>query len=589
MMFMKNSKFFAAALALAAVVACNKENTTTENNVFESDEAYLNVKIAYSDASETRGTSADPSFYYGTAVENKVESADFFFYNADGSFAMSASKDDAVWSPNGTDESTTNNVEEVGNGIILLKDLKSTAYPVYMSVVLNAPDAMAEALNGLSISAAYNYVVSAVATEGTSTDWTKFVMTSTSYNNDNASTGYFCIKLSGNNFQETEEGAKDDKNAVTAYVERLAAKVNVALSESIAATGKIGSFDVDGTTKDLYFKVLGWGLNATTKDSYTFKNIDPDWTLKFSSDLSWNDALNKRSYWGKSTNYGLTATSTPAAFYPQNYEAMDEVKATLTPTLNYTSWNELAVALKSSAYCRENTNSVDVLKNVNFSGAATSVLVKAQVTEADGTPVNLVNYLKSLYTENGYKNKVLSAYEVNHSGAKIYKGAVSTSASYEGISADDLKVVAGFDGNVTLAAKDFDGVGMTYYIYDGTNYTATTVADVTSRLNEGDKKATEANFYNNGMMYYNIPVEHLGQNTVKYGDSAFNASVAEGDYGVVRNHFYNITINSIKNLGHSVYDPDEKIVPNDDDLKDYYVGAKVNVLSWKVVKQSVNL
>lgn len=66
-------------------------------------------------------------------------------------------------------------------------------------------------------------------------------------------------------------------------------------------------------------------------------------------------------------------------------------------------------------------------------------------------------------------------------------------------------------------------------------------------------------------------------------------SSKKGDYGVVRNHYYIITINSIKNLGKAVNDPDEVIVPNDEDSKSYYVAAKINVLSWKVVKQSVDL
>ena len=592
MMFMKNSKFFAAAFALAAVVACNKENTTTENNVFESDQAYLSVKIAYSDPS-TRGTAADPSFYFGTTEENTVNTADFFFYNADGSYAMHADKDDATWDAT-TGTTTSNNVEEVGKGIVLLKNLKSTAYPVYMSVVLNAPDTLVASLSGKSIEAAAEHLVNVVATEGTATDWTNFVMTSSSYNNGNAATGYFCEKLSGNNFQVDEEEAAKEENSVTAYVERLAAKVIVNRGTAVGTTGKIGSFDVDGTAKDLYFSILGWGLNATTSTSHVFKHINTAWDFS-TTGFAWNDGINHRSYWGQSSNYDLGT----AAFYPQNYANLDEVQATKTPTLNYTSWSKLDVELNSPAYCRENTNSAAVLKTVNFSGAVTSVLVKAQVTEQDGTPVNLVNYLKNLYTETGYKNKVLATYAANHAGALIYKGAVSNQANHEALSADDLKVVNGLDGNVTLAAKDLtEGgsiVGNTYYTYDGKTYNSVSAAEVTSRLNEGEKKSTTAAFYNDGMMYYNIPIEHLNNGSiyngkvVKYDDSNFKSVLAEADYGVVRNHYYNLTIDSITNLGHSVYDPDEVIIPNDDDLKDYYVGATVNVLTWKVVKQSVNL
>ena len=87
-------------------------------------------------------------------------------------------------------------------------------------------------------------------------------------------------------------------------------------------------------------------------------------------------------------------------------------------------------------------------------------------------------------------------------------------------------------------------------------------------------------------MYYNIPIEHL-RNDGKYTDE--NYEDKEGNYGVVRNHYYIIEINSISNLGKAVNDPKENIVPNDDDTKNYYVAAKINVLSWKVVRQTVEL
>jgi len=46
----------------------------------------------------------------------------------------------------------------------------------------------------------------------------------------------------------------------------------------------------------------------------------------------------------------------------------------------------------------------------------------------------------------------------------------------------------------------------------------------------------------------------------------------------------------LENLGKGVYDPDEVIVPSEDDEKEnYYVGATINILSWKVVNQNVGL
>ncbi len=89
------------------------------------------------------------------------------------------------------------------------------------------------------------------------------------------------------------------------------------------------------------------------------------------------------------------------------------------------------------------------------------------------------------------------------------------------------------------------------------------------------------------MMYYCIPVEHLRGGKFTVG-SDLKVTVNEADYGVVRNHYYKLTINSITKLGTAVYNPDEEIVPVMEP-QTYFVGAQVNILSWKVVTQSVDL
>ena len=578
---MKTKSLILAGLALAALVSCSKENKETP--VFEGDKAYINVNIVYSDAA-TRGTgdSTNP-FWFGTAEENKAETAYFFFYNADGTFATFASKE-ITWSKTDVDKATSDNIERIGNGVVVLSGLKSTNYPTYMSVVLNPNGDMVTDLQGKSIAEAKAYIIDAIATEGTTTKWTDFVMTSSSANNGDANTGYFCEKLDANNFQETAEEAKKDANTVTAYVERLAAKVKVGFATTLDADKiEVGSFMVNGTVKTLYCKVSGWGLNATAKESYVFKNIEPTWAF---AGFSWNDyATNHRSYWGKSTKYGLKDN----VFYPANYAAT--TKSNEATTLDYVNYNALAVKIDNAAYCRENTNTVPVLSSVNFSSAVTSVLLQAQVVDENGAAVELVNYGKKLYTFDNYVAKVLSDYKDNNSSKRIFTRLATPDAAYNEITASYIEVKNEFDGNISLKAQTL-GTGVSYYFYDGTDYKDATADEVTAALNgTSTTPETLAQYYKTGMMYYNIPIEHLndGEGYAKYGDSNFKANLKEASYGVVRNHYYMLTVNSIKNLGKAVYDAEESIIPSDDDLKDYYVGAKVNILSWKVVKQEVNL
>ncbi len=582
---MRTKSLILAGLALAALVSCSKENKETP--VFNGDKAYINVNIAYSDAA-TRGTGdATNPFYFGTSDENAVLSAHFFFYNADGSFATYASKakSEMKFTANGTDAATKNNIESVASGVVVLKDLKSTNYPSYMAVVLNPSTGMVDALKGKSISEAQAYIINAIATEGTGTTWSNFVMTSSTYGNGDKATGYFCEELQPNNFQENETEAVKDANTVTAYVERLAAKVKLGLGEKIsAAKGKIGSFSVNGKATDLYFTITGWGLDATAKDSYTFKNIDADWTF---TGFTWNDATNHRSYWAKFPEYGVSDAT--KVYYPKNFaETAGNNKAT---TLSYISYNDLGVALNGAAYCRENTNTAAVLKAVNFSGAVTSALLQAKVTDASGNAIQLVNYGKKLYTYGEYVKKALADYAENNPDNLIFVGPATQEASsvYTQISAEDVESQNAYDGDITLKAKTLDST-KSYYLQSastgGTIYEARTAAQVTALLNENN--GTLAEYYKDGMMYYNIPIEHLN-NGVKYTDSKFVTDMTEATYGVVRNHYYMITVTGISNLGKAVYDPAEDIVPSDDDVKNYFVGAKVNILSWKVVKQSVEL
>ena len=93
-----------------------------------------------------------------------------------------------------------------------------------------------------------------------------------------------------------------------------------------------------------------------------------------------------------------------------------------------------------------------------------------------------------------------------------------------------------------------------------------------------------ANMYRDGKMYYAIPIEHYGQAT----DTTPEKKPLEGNYGVVRNNFYKVSIGTIKSLGHGIDDVNEPIVPGDRE-KPYYLAARINILSWQVAGQTANL
>ena len=46
---MKTDRIILAGLALTALVSCNKEAAPADGGVFRTDEAYMNIRIAYAD------------------------------------------------------------------------------------------------------------------------------------------------------------------------------------------------------------------------------------------------------------------------------------------------------------------------------------------------------------------------------------------------------------------------------------------------------------------------------------------------------------------------------------------------------------
>lgn len=110
-----------------------------------------------------------------------------------------------------------------------------------------------------------------------------------------------------------------------------------------------------------------------------------------------------------------------------------------------------------------------------------------------------------------------------------------------------------------------------------------------------------AYYYKTGLAYFNIPVKHLGWyrkgnsnrtlDGTTYKDNAVLdwSKVLPGDFGMVRNHVYEIEVESISGLATGIGNEKTPIVPPATPT-DYYVSYAVHILKWAIVpKQSVKL
>ena len=575
---MKMNKLLGLLVCTALCACSNDESGIIPNdtpNVFTGDKAYIKVRLA--DAGTlTRAQGGD--FDYGTN-EQSIKNASFYFYDADGVFVTQGD----VWT-DGSASTTTpaGNIEFASTNIVVLKGLDKKSYPRYMAV-LNKPTGFVhgKTLDEMQTVLADNNaegIYYPATTDNVTTNY--FTMSTTSYTETNREKHFVTEVNEGNISLEPMTDASAIANTVTVYVERLAAKVTLKVSDNLPkdANGRYpikvtvagennsaGSGDI--ASEDLYVELLGWKLNATAKKSFMVKNIDAAW---MDNDLgfTWNRPTDRRSHWGKSFNYGFSGYPENAAGVPANSEY-----------LNYVDLENGLTALENPAYCAENTNT-NTIVTANFPTGVTSILLKAKVCDANGNALDLVRYNGLLFKQDSFLEYVLNVLQTRNQLDVWYANGTDEegNARYTQIGKEYVKLEHVGDGKVKVVFTNEHGTSL--YAEDGSNCSDQTITALNDDLASA---SADAIAYNGGLMYYNIPVEHLNN-----GDVAENGTIPEAKYGVVRNHHYVVTIDKLEKIGRGIFDGNEKIVPGDDPDA-YYVGAKINILSWKIVSQNVEL
>ena len=110
------------------------------------------------------------------------------------------------------------------------------------------------------------------------------------------------------------------------------------------------------------------------------------------------------------------------------------------------------------------------------------------------------------------------------------------------------------------------------------------------------KTVSTAQMFHNGLAFFSIPIRHLGYGKkVNEANAPLTSSpdgasanvynwgnMRRGDFGVVRNHVYTLNVTEIKGLGTGLRSDDQPIVPPMDP-ESYWIAARLNILSWRVV------
>lgn len=597
---MKNIFKYSFAFAATAMImtACSSDEPANSDNGFVPGEsAYLNVQLRTTDDLTRAGEGTDittppiDGFEDGTGNESTVSSAYFYFFNANGIYVGQSN----IWSGGTTGEKP--NIELKSNNVIVLDNLKDNTYPAYMVTVLNGAPFTNADLGGKTL-ADFSQLLT---NWGTNTA-NGFVMATTSYfdasgndkNHADFGTGnipaYYATKLDASNFALSEAAALTEADPAVVYVERLAARVKLTTADGkdtfpvdVTVMGgdndnpSLGS-DEDTAGTKLQVKILGWYLNGVQENSYVLKQFG-SWTSAASltdvNNWAWNVPGYHRSFWGQGVNYGKLANS----------------------NLKYYAWDgATANKIGDVAYCNENTTDKT---NLTVTGNAlpnqqllTSVVVKAQVQYADGKAIDMVEHNGVYFEKTSFLRYILgiasskgqlnyytrtgtddSNYTYTQVGTEYFQLAGDNSHVY-------VKKNSTFPSDSQLWQKGADGK------YTQTDVNSSGLDAQLKAINDSDKTTA----FTGGAMYYNIPIQHL--NTITRDSNNKLTAYYEGSYGVIRNHAYNVNITDIKRLGYGVFNPDSETIiptPNPPEDPSWFLGATINVLSWKIVTSNVEL
>ena len=559
-------------LACAALMmgACASENEGNGGNTNESvNEKYLAVNIMNVGTTPTRTAHGD--YENGTDNESKIELIRFYFYNNDGtpyimknSPGTTAAGTKANWLKANTSkagEDKPNTIEQITKSILVI-DGETDAAPAKVVAVVNPGTLTTTTLGDGSVS--LNDLSSALEdtqfkkNQGASA--VEFVMSNSVYAKDAATV---CeTSISGHVANTSTEA---ENNPVDIYVERVVAKVKANLNTTTATepSFKIG----DGTnwetnkygikvgtynsTTDVYAVIDGWGVADENGKAKLEKQIEPSWTDTGLGITPWSTPDYKRSFWETSVAFSETNKLV-------NHKFTDYEKNAINTETSY-------------LYTLPNTPTAAITNK--YENDLTKFLVVAHLMYKDGTTwknAEICHYKGIDYL--GVENlKTQIAEECG-----VYVQSATSPAAYTKITKDDITFAK------SASAKDYQVVpklahdGKTYYVNTGTiavpNYTEKTAADINTELAK-----SPAQVRTEGKVYYFIPIKHLGT----------KGSLAE--YGIVRNHLYNITLDKIVGFGTPVYNPDEVIDPTVPVDENTYLAARINVLQWRVVNQNVDL
>lgn len=576
---MKIKHLFGLAVIAAMTASCssNEDLGTAGSGTNEAGVGYATFSINLPTTSGTRAD-GDPTFEDGDANEYDVFNATLLVFEkgktaGEGNYTLAETVDLGSMQPwkNPSETGVTTQAKITAK---LSKVDKSGEY--FALVLLNngsGKDAKVTLPSKGDTFSAWNAATNANATNFTDTKKGFYMANAPLYNATDKSVTTL-VAIDKKKIFPTEAQASSGDAAADIYVERGLAKVtlkNTSTDEkSVAASSSYAGDKV---------KINNWALDVTNKKTFPIHNVDG---LSTDYEDIWknepaaapsnpsnqrfvdNNELTKvkRVYWGTDPNYKEKNLSADTL----------ESKTAREENFNYIKKEKLTADPTKPLYCLENTFNLENM----MQGQTTRVIFKASYTpkgftEADGKTFYKVGTSVALW-----KQKDLE----DHIKAAVSKVIPVTTT-------DDITIKLDAKGNDITAAGN--------HVITAANFTVkghdTVTEEEEKAVNEkvGLTKDAGISTYANGESYYIARIKHFGDVLTPWESGAYgtNNLAYLGRYGMLRNNWYELNVQSVSGPGY----PDvPEVKPNTpDDEDDQYIKVSVKILSWAKRSQDVNL
>lgn len=548
---------FGMAVMATALVGCSSNDNLApdgKDNVGKTGEAYASFTINLPTTRATRATDGEPAFAEGEAKEYEVKNGTILIFTNEGKFVTSAQ----LGNMNPWKDIKTDGVTTAATATVKLSGV--TVGGNYQALVLLNNDVDASTSKVKLPTAGESYATWSAKAENATAAYTKtdYIFMANAPKYTDASAEPTTLVPVANICASREQA--EAKAATTVYVERGLAKVTMqkfnADGYAIAA----------GTYKGDKVEIKAWQLDVTNKSTFPVHQTSSltDGFANIWSTPRFYDGDNKtfkRVYWGVDPNYSDATL--------QNLIACKDA-------FNMIGKDDIAGKTGNDhpQYCLENTFDLDNMKQ----GQTTRVVFKAVFTPKDFTT-------GQTFYKIGNNTAIWDATKL---AQQIHTVAVTAMGITDAAEQENYVVkldastnnISGTAGLHTITAANIEYKGT------GTSLVAANIDKINEKLG---LKETGISTYLNGEAYYIARIKHFNELTPWTAGEGYGTANDKylGRYGVLRNNWYDLSVNSISGLGYPDVPEVKPEMP--DDENEQYINVEVKILDWAKRSQSIDL